>query len=780
MALSPQSTIDPPKPTSSACARCFGTAGLILALAHGGGLLGVGADYTFVVVGLAALGACVAGLRRFRPRVRWPWIAVTSSVVLFLAGGALRVTVHSFGDLSSGRSLLPDFVVLPGYGLIAAGLIGIVRARNANRGRDLDALLDSAVMGLAALTLAWAYLMTPALFAADLPMKVRLSLVVYPPLSVFMATLGARIAFSAGRRSTVAQRLFLIMTVAMVAGDLLSTLGDGHIAAIPKTVADLPYVLAFVALGSACLHPSMKTLSEPWPSCEEAPIRARLVLTAFALVLPAFVGLARTSADRSEISVLVTLIVLLTAGAVARVLRALRAQARAQAHLRYEATHDALTGLANRSALLEQLSRQLESATERSSITVIFLDVDRFKLVNDSGGHSLGDELLVEIARRLRSGLTQGGVVARIGGDEFVVAIEGLADATVALAAAEAIRASFQQPFRLRGSDIFSSASLGTIFVPAEGEPCSAEGLIRDADTAMYRAKASGRDGVAVFDSRMRDEVSERLSLEQDLRRAVELQELRVHFQPIVRLSDSGVEGFEALVRWHHHSRGLIPPDQFIPIAEESDLILEIGAWVLQESLRHLAVWRSTLPQATGLYVAVNFSTRQLRHATVTDQISAALEAAGLPASSLCVEITESLLMEDPDTMAGTLGAIRKLGVKLSIDDFGTGYSSLSYLSRFPVDHVKIDRSFVEGLDTPDGVGANLVAAIIAMSQALGMRAIAEGVETALQGRRLREMGTDRAQGYYFSRPVPPEAIPEVLERMSIGEPRPSHPALSV
>ncbi|MPY93348.1 MAG: EAL domain-containing protein, partial [Acidimicrobiia bacterium] len=379
--------------------------------------------------------------------------------------------------------------------------------------------------------------------------------------------------------------------------------------------------------------------------------------------------------------------------------------------------------------------------------------------------HSLGDELLVAISKRLQARLRPEDVVARIGGDEFVTVVKQVTSLADAMSTAERLLLGFESPFRLRGSDVYSSASIGLVFADPANPSLDPESLIRDADTAMYQAKAAGRDGIAVFDMSMRDRVAERLVLEQDLRTALDAGELHLHFQPIVRLSDETVEGLEALLRWVHPTRGLISPATVIPIAEETGLIIEIGAWVIEEAAREVRRWRR-MPGAEHLYVAVNLSARQLRDPRLVERVATTLADQHLEPAALCLELTESMLMEDPVGASQTLHQLRDLGVRLSLDDFGTGYSSLSYLKRFPVDEVKIDRSFVDGLDAPDSSEASLVAAIVAMARALGMKTVAEGVELPIQAQRLRELGADQVQGYLYARPVGPESVPGTLARL--------------
>ena len=738
-------------------------------------------EATFVLLGLVTLWASVVGVRRHRPSLRWPWRLLTAALLLFLVGGAVRQALGTFGDLSPGRSLLPDYVALVGYCLTASAVLGFVRARWQGRGHDVDAVLDSAVAALGALAVAWVYLITPALFRHDIPVHVRLSLAIYPPFSVFLAAVSARVAFAAGMRPGFAQRLFLGAMVLMLVGDVVHTLADAHLVDIPAQLIEVPYALAFLAIGVTFLHPTMRELTEPVPSDQVAPTRGRLAVVAAALGIPALVSLTKSDAGGAESAVLVVIVLLLTVAAVARVTRALREHARSEARMAHEASHDQLTGLANRAFVLEHLGRTVRQVRDGHSLglAVLFLDIDRFKLVNDTGGHSLGDELLVAVANRLQGHVRAQDVVARIGGDEFVLVLNSATERSEALRAAERLRLCFQVPFQLRGTNIFTSASLGVVFADADHAYQEAEAMIRDADTAMYQAKAAGRDGVAVFDASMRDRVAERLLLEQDLRVALEHDELKVHFQPIVRLSSERVDGFEALVRWAHPERGMVPPVTFIPIAEETGLIVDIGAWVLGQAVEQLAHWRATRPDGGSLQVAVNLSARQLRDPRLQSQVAEVLERHQLPGQALCLELTESLLMEDPTAASETLRRLRSLGVRLSIDDFGTGYSSLSYLKRFPVDYVKIDRSFVEGLGAPDTSEESLVAAIIAMARALGMSTVAEGVEELAQADRLHQLQADRAQGYLYSRPLEPDAVPAVLDRLGVAAYVPTPPVSS-
>jgi diguanylate cyclase (GGDEF)-like protein len=406
----------------------------------------------------------------------------------------------------------------------------------------------------------------------------------------------------------------------------------------------------------------------------------------------------------------------------------------------------------------------IATARSSSSLVAAFLcDVDRFKLVNDSYGHRFGDVFLVQVAERLRASIRPTDIVARIGGDEFMIVLSHLRNATEALELADRTRRIFAMPFNIEGAEIASSVSIGVAIGDPSHPDTTPESMIRDADTAVYQAKDAGRDSAVVFDASMRDRVSHRLAIERDLRHALERHELTVNYQPIVDLVSGRVSGFEALLRWAHPTWGQVAPASFIPVAEDTGLIVDIGEWVLHEACMQLAVWRETLPRSSRLQMSVNLSARQLRDPDIVERVHAVLAESGLPRDALTLELTESTLMENPSHAAELLGQLKNLGIGLSIDDFGTGYSSLAYLRRFPVDVVKIDRAFVIDVEDDDTSDATLVAAIVAMAGALGICTVAEGVETLGQARRVAELGCDLGQGYLYSRAVEPAMIPDAI-----------------
>lgn len=445
--------------------------------------------------------------------------------------------------------------------------------------------------------------------------------------------------------------------------------------------------------------------------------------------------------------------------------RDIGARLRAEHQLRHDAFHDRLTGLPNRALFEDHLALALGRAQRDSHrlFAVLFLELDRFKVINDSLGHALGDRLLILIARRIKSVLRPGDSVARLGGDEYTILLDGLDDEGDALRVAERIQSDLRAPFDLRGNEVYTSASIGIAFSHLRyahpGE------LIRDADTAMYRAKAQGKARHEVFDQAMYRYAIQRLQLETELRHAVEREDFEIHYQPIVRIADERIVGFEALVRWRHAERGLIPPIDFIPLAEETGMILALGQQVLREACRQMRRWQQSHAAHADLTVSVNLSCKQFVQADLAAKIADVLAETKLDARSLKLELTESVLMEHDETAVATLNRLRAIGVEISIDDFGTGYSSLAYLHRLPIDILKIDRSFVASMnDSPEK--HEITRTVISLAHNLGMRTIAEGVETRGQIERLLALDCEYAQGYLFSRPVPAAGVDSLLARL--------------
>jgi diguanylate cyclase (GGDEF)-like protein len=432
--------------------------------------------------------------------------------------------------------------------------------------------------------------------------------------------------------------------------------------------------------------------------------------------------------------------------------------------LTHQAFHDPLTGLANRALFEDRVNQALTRGERRGTeLAVLFLDLDDFKTVNDSLGHHAGDRLLSATAERLHTALRSSDTVARLGGDEFAVLLEEVGDTDVERTAERVVQA-LREPFEIEGQSIFITASTGIALTSAG--PTTTSELLRGADMAMYAAKNRGKGEVRLYDRTMHQDIVSRLELDAELRRALERGELTVHYQPIVHIADRAITGFEALVRWQHPERGLIMPELFIKFADDTGLIDAIGRFVIGSACRQVRAWQMAHPGRQALSVGVNLSARQINDPHIVETISQALAETGLPPSTLVIEFTESTVMQDSAATLERLFELKQLGVRLAIDDFGTGYSALSYLRRFPVDIIKIDRSFVEHVaDRTDAMA--VTRAIIDLTKSLRLRAIAEGVEQPEQAAELLALGCEYAQGYLFGRPLEPAQAEALISQPS-------------
>jgi diguanylate cyclase (GGDEF)-like protein len=451
----------------------------------------------------------------------------------------------------------------------------------------------------------------------------------------------------------------------------------------------------------------------------------------------------------------------------------------AEKELAHQALHDGLTGLPNRALLLDRLDRALARANRDRTLAVLFVDLDNFKLINDTLGHHVGDDLLQRVAGRLKNGTRRSEAhrsvatesVARLGGDEFVLLCEGIASAQDAERIAARVASRLAEPCEIAGEKLVITASIGVAISDADSTPDS---LLRDADAAMYHAKQRGRARAEVFDDAMRDRLVTRLGREKELRRAIEQDEFFLVYQPLVKLPERSVLGAEALVRWRHPERGVIAPGDFIPLAEETGLITQIDEWVLHHACRQLASWNESGTVGPDFTVGVNISARQIRDGRLLETVSHALAGSQIRPSTLALEITETVLIENSDSPTEILESLRALGVRVVLDDFGTGYSSLSYLQRFPLDALKLDRSFTAEISNP-GRGREIVAVLLHLARVLELEVVAEGVETAEQLACLEKLECPVVQGFYLARPMPGcdlqrlleerEAMPAALER---------------
>ncbi len=448
--------------------------------------------------------------------------------------------------------------------------------------------------------------------------------------------------------------------------------------------------------------------------------------------------------------------------AIANVLANAIERRRTEERTQHEALHDPLTGLPNRNLFLDRLEHALSVAARReTTVSVLFLDLDQFKLVNDSLGHAAGDELLAAVAPRLEQALRPGDTVARFGGDEFAVLAEDVGNERGATRIAERFAEALARPFILREREHFVSASIG---ISIGGGSEAPESLIRDADSALYRAKEHGRGGYEIFDEVMRSRVIEHMQVENDLRRAIQREELELHYQPVVKLGDGSIVAMEALLRWNHPDRGMVGPLAFIPVAEESRLIVPIGRWVIEQACRQAAAWQQFHPDEAPVSVAVNLSARQLADPDLLSHIEGSVRANRIDPSNLWLELTETTLLDETTFVERTLESLKGLGVRLVLDDFGVGFSSLGYLKRLPLSMIKLDRTFMENL-SEGSHDAAIVRAVSEMAETIGIGVVAEGIETEDQVRMAATLGCGFAQGFHFSEPVPVAHVERLLEQ---------------
>ena len=441
---------------------------------------------------------------------------------------------------------------------------------------------------------------------------------------------------------------------------------------------------------------------------------------------------------------------------------------RAEEQLLHDAFHDSLTKLPNRALFLDHLKLAVNHCRRRKGylFAVVFIDLDRFKVINDSLGHMVGDEFLITVARRLETCLRDGDTIARLGGDEFTILLDGIKDYGDAHRVAERVQEVLGEPFHLAGRELFITASVG-IKYSGDGDD-QPEDLLRDADTAMYSAKTLGKAQYQVFDAKMHTRALTLLQIESDLRRAVEREEFHVNYQPIVSLESGRISGFEALVRWHHPERGVILPSEFVSVAEETGLIMQIDRLVLRQACLQMRKWQDVLPGTKRMKMSVNLSCKQFMQPMIVEHVMETLLETGLDPSSLKLEITESAMMEGRDYTMRVLERLSEAGIELSLDDFGTGYSSLSYIQRFPVSTLKIDQSFIKRIGGDQN--GEIVRAVVTLARNLGMEVVAEGIETELQLDQLRALNCEQGQGFYFSNPVDVESATALIERDERGE----------
>ncbi len=727
-------------------------------------------DGAYALCGLMGVAAIAWGVLRWRPRERAAWWLLAAGQLLFTVADVVLIVYDDVLHATPSPSVA-DLLYLAGYPVVALGLLRLVRLQPG--AVDRAGLLDAAVLTVALGLVSWVALAHP-LLVSDERLLVRVVSAAYPLADVLLLAIVVLLVMAPAARTASFRLLCTGMVAQLVADTLYAVLNaSGSYSEVGLTTG--AWIASYVLAGAAALHPSMRTLSAgrlgvaPSPAAPAAEVAATSPLSAGRLaVLAGAVALAPVTMAVQQLVgvpldvwalvvsslVLFGLVVARLAVVVRQVVRSSAQRDALRADLAHAAAHDPLTQLANRGQIVEETSRALHRAVRVGGRTgLLFIDLDHFKAVNDGHGHGVGDQVLREVALRLRTVVRAGDGVGRLGGDEFVVLVEQLDTDAELVDLAQRLVDRLAQPFTTTAGEVVLGASIGAVVEADGGTDASA--LLHDADTAAYRAKAAGRGRVEVCDEQLRAELGRTARTEDALREALRSDELVLHYQPVLRLADQEVTGYEALLRWERPGHGLVAPDDFIPVAERSSLVCELGRWVLGAATAQLAVWVADGSASSGTTVAVNISGRHLLDPSIEQDVLSALSRSGLPATSLVLELTETVLVKRPRA-SEHLQRLRALGVGVSIDDFGTGYTSIGQLQELHADTLKIDKSLVWA-DSPGGV--ELVHLVVHAAHAFGLTVIAEGVEDEAQLRRLGEAGCDEVQGYLLGRPAPGAAV---------------------
>jgi len=710
---------------------------------------GDAAGYLEDAVSATAVAALWVGLYRRRQTGR-AWACIGLGVTLWVAGDMVW-DGYALAGLTRPDVSFADLFYLVGYPLLAFGLYEMARLRSGRHARE--GLLDGAIFGAAALVAVWQLLVVPTA-AGTHEFFTGVVWSAYPLGDVLLIAAAAWVAISPGKRG---------LTTALLLGSLILTFVlDVLYAYLPLTTSfdvsrlDWLYPVTYVMLAAAALHRDGAELTTAGPASQRVH-PARLALLGTSLVAVPMVAILTDSTASATRVVLLAIALCVSAAVVARFTMAVRARELAQDALAYRATHDTLTGAVNRLLLLDRVEHALLH-DRADPLAVMYLDLDRFKAINDTLGHDIGDELLSSVASRITEGLRVSDTLGRFGGDEFVLLCEDI-DPDHAVRVAERLVRTIAEPFDLDGRTVQTTVSIGVAI--GDNRAGDVDALIRSADQAMYEAKRLGGNRVEVYDDELRGRYRRRREIEQALEHALEQGELALHYQPVVR-TDGSVSGFEALLRWRRPDGSMIPPGEFIPIAEETGLIVPIGDWIIHEACSQLEAW--SYDGIVEPWISINVSALQLRHDNLRRSLEDAIARMGADPRRLMIELTESAMVSPGATNIAQLQQLRDLGVRVAVDDFGTGYSGLAYLRRLPVDVIKIDQTFVAEL-VEDMAATAVVLAIVQLAHALDLEVIAEGAESGKQVELLTALQCDYIQGFFFAAAVPADAATAIIRR---------------
>ena len=663
-------------------------------------------------------------------------------------------------DSKSSQSLVSESLFLTSQILLVLGLVLIVRRRLT--GQAANVLADGLIVGIGAWLIVWVYLVQPSLGITG--NSASFTSIRSLTLGVAMIVLFLLVTLLFSETVPSPANAFIGLAIALgLAGLILRAVVSRGDVSFSTATLDAPLLMAVALAGAAFIHPTIRHIAEAGSHTVVPALMTRLLTTTSSLIAPIIILAIDKPTNSQDTTVRTITVCILAAVVMSRVVQSVRLNAHTQEQLVKSALTDSLTGLPNRVLMLQHIESAMRTSWKTNlQPTVLFIDVDRFKNINDSLGHSIGDDVLTEVSRRLTSAVPTHATVARIAGDEFVVLDTTTETVTQSVLLAEKVLDSLRSPITTRDGDMFVTASIGVAYAPTAVE-LSANELMRHADTAMYRAKNAGRNCIALFDESMLESVTKRLDVETALYRALERNELHLVHQPIVDIDLGIVVGFEALMRWDRGQSQVVSPDEFIPIAEETGIIVPLGSWAINDALTQLRSWIDAGHCSPSTTMSVNVSVRQLHDPQFVTVVTEALASSGIPAEQLWLEVTESVMITEPTQALASLHRLNSIGVRIAIDDFGTGYSSLSLLQRFPIQCIKIDRAFVNDVVTEPAT-QNIVRTIIAMATAMGADIVAEGVESIEQLSQLASLECHRAQGYLFSRPVHVDDVPRVVK----------------